>query len=220
MKLTPLIWDWDTPGPQPGWLLDCPADRPVVWQVWLPGSASAAPFLLDSLSADERGRMARFHRRDDRLRFLTGRGLLRLLLGEQLDEPPDQVALCTGRFGKPALAARSGPQFNVSHSGQLVIIAFHPVLEVGVDVEKMRGDVDHDAVARRIFGTGEYLRWSRLEKEEQDAEFFRLWTRHEARLKARGVGFDLESVQQGTPPPCFEIDLPSGYIGAASLCAG
>jgi hypothetical protein len=85
--------------------------------------ARAAPALRGLLGARELERLARFRQAADRERFLLGRGGLRWLLGTLLDCPAAELPLTEGSHGKPEL--RGGPQFNISHSGDLVLLAVH-----------------------------------------------------------------------------------------------
>src|ERR1700734_2020794 len=141
MKITPRIWSWDWADAGPSRLVECPTENPVVWQAWLPDDSAIQSRLFSLLSAEECAYMARFHRCEDQQRFLTGRGLLRILAGAHLDMLPQHVEFGHGAFGKPCLVStghRSGLHFNVSHSGKIVLLAFSFSHEVGVDVEEIR----------------------------------------------------------------------------------
>lgn len=218
MTLTPELWTWRDRHPRKLWLNDFPAAVPVVWQAWLTDDAAVLSHLTSLLSAEERARMERFRMSEDRQRFLVGRGLLRLLAGAQLDLPPESLALSHGPFGKPCLIQRPGApalHFNVSHSGKLVLLAFHPVHEVGVDVEEVRAARDWQDIAERVFSADEKRRLDHLNPEEWLAGFFQTWTRHEARLKSLGLGFSDENHSHlDAQLVCADLALPEGYRGA------
>jgi phosphopantetheinyl transferase len=76
-------------------------------------------------------------------------------------------------LGRPLLAAEhaSDIHFSVSHSGEMVAIAFSRAL-VGVDTEHKARPVDADLLRRWGLEAG------------QQREFLQLWTRNEAYLKA------------------------------------
>lgn len=220
MNLTPHVWNWELPRPAAGWLGECPAEIPLIWQARISDAASAHGDLLSVLSLEERIRMERFRIPEDQQRFLIGRGLLRIFLGVHLGVAASDVQLKYGPFGKPfAVCPPASPSahFNVSHSGDLVLLAFHPANEVGVDVEKVQPNRDWQAIAQRIFSADECRRLELVHPKEQVDAFFRAWTGHEARLKALGLGFSDE-----TPPAadrgtvCFDLVLPEGYQGAAA----
>lgn len=220
MKLTPQSWTWHNLQPDAAWLANCPADVPVVWQASLTDELGAQSYLFSLLSAEERSCLARFHQREDQQRFLIGRGLLRLLVGAHLNTPAERVEFGCGPFGKPFVGSRAGSaplHFNVSHSGELVLLAFHPVLEVGVDVEEVRPAADLATIARQIFTADEHRAWLQLVPASQPAALYQAWTRHEAGLKATGRGF---TGKQDTSLQCrldfFDLLLPDGYQGAAA----
>ena len=149
--------------------------------------ARAAPALRGLLGAGELERLARFRQAADRERFLLGRGGLRWLLGTLLDCPAAELPLTVGSHGKPEL--RGGPQFNISHSGDLVLLAVHRQLPIGVDVEQQRPDLDWEAIARRVLPARELQALRQLPPQRRAAGYLRAWCRLEAKLKARGAGF-------------------------------
>lgn len=218
MKLTPQLWKWDGTNPAAAWLAQCPPDVPVVWQSRLADDPATQSGLISLLSAEERARLARLHLREDQQRFLAGRGLLRLLIGAGLNLPPERVEFNYGPFGKPFLSPRAGTRalhFNVSHSGKLVLLAFSPAHEVGVDVEEVRREPDLETVARQIFSADEHRGWLRLNPAERLTTFYQAWTRHEAGLKAMGLGFIGEQdAALDARLVSFDLALPEGYQGA------
>jgi len=220
MNITPRAWTWPHTRLVEGWLNEGPPDLPIVWQAGLTDDAARLSDLISLLSADERARLERLQQHDDRQRFLIGRGLLRIFAGAQLGLPPERVEFQYGPFGKPFVIPRAGTtpfHFNVSHSGKLVLLAFHPACEVGVDVEEMRGGKDWEAVALRVFPAEEYRNWTRLKPDERTNGFFRAWTRHEATLKTLGLGFfDESGAEHHARLACFDLEMPEGYQGAAA----
>jgi 4'-phosphopantetheinyl transferase len=173
------------------------------------------------LSVPERERLARFRVQADQLRFLLGRGLLRTFVGAYQGVPAEQVEFQHGPFGKPAVVTPAGQpalQFNVSHSGQLVLLAFHPTQPVGVDVEALQPDFDWSEIARRMFPPDHYAKLACLQPRAGRAAFYQAWTRHEAVLKAVGRGFGEPAPSVTEPRPAvFDLQLPAGYRGAAAL---
>ncbi len=89
--------------------------------------------------------------------------------------------------------------------------------EVGVDLEKIREDVDGAAIVRRYFHPNEIQRLSETPEPQRLREFFRLWTRKEAWLKAKGQGMSHlnESAENETRFRIVELDL--GETCAAAL---
>jgi 4'-phosphopantetheinyl transferase len=142
---------------------------------------------------DERERADRFHFEVDQRRAVIGRGYLRLLLGQILDRPANKLQFEYDEFGKPSLIPNQGLplQFNVSHSGDMILIAITIGRAVGVDVERIRTDFDPDEIAARFFSANECKILASLAGPVRYKAFFACWTRKEAYLKARGVGLSL-----------------------------
>jgi 4'-phosphopantetheinyl transferase len=173
---------------------DCaPADDEVhVWRTNLDLLTSDSAGLRRILSSDERERVDRFHFEADRQRSLVGRACLRLLLGEILNLPANKLRFEYSEFGKPRLVPTQEQhlRFNLSHSGDLILVAITKGRAVGVDVERIRS-VDIDGVAARFFSINEYERLALLTGPGRYEAFYTCWTRKEAYLKARGEGLSI-----------------------------
>lgn len=130
-----------------------PEDEVHVWRTTLDMAASDFAKLRQILSPEKRERANRFHFEADRRRYVIGRGYLRLLLGEILGLPAHKLKFEYNEFGKPSLMPRQGLplQFNVSHSGGLILIAITMGRAVGIDVERIWTDLDLDGIAARFF---------------------------------------------------------------------
>jgi 4'-phosphopantetheinyl transferase len=170
-----------------------PDDEVHVWRTTLDMAASGFAKLRQILSPEEQERADRFHFEVDRRRSVIGRGYLRLLLGEILDLPANKLQFEYDEFGKPSLTPGQGLplQFNVSHSGDLILIAITVGRAVGVDVERIRTDLDPDSIAARFFSANECKILASLAGPVRYQAFFVCWTRKEAYLKARGIGLSL-----------------------------
>lgn len=225
MLLSPSRWSWSQP-PSP-LLRRLPGlgEPPVLW---LADLTEAGPLDRASavLSTDEWDRSARFHEEADRLRFRSARLFLRELLGWLLDRSPAALRFAAGPAGKPYLAfgyGRLRPLFNLSRSADLVVIALSGSHEVGVDVEHIDPAQDWSGVAAGFLAPEVFARWQALPPVARTSEFYRAWTRHEATVKAQGIGLagHDRNLTLGPAPSAvrhYEIALPDGYRGAAALC--
>jgi 4'-phosphopantetheinyl transferase len=177
-----------------------------VWRTTLSLPAKSLAGLEPILSADELERMHRFHFERDRRRYLIGRGLLRVLLGHYLGVAPDHLRFDYTPFGKPHLAtgqAARALQFNVSHSGELLLVAVTAGRALGVDVEQIRPDIEVEEIATRFFSSNEQGALGKLTGAAQVDAFFDCWTRKEAYIKAKGEGLSL-------PLDQFDVALMPG----------
>ena len=160
-----------------------------VWYVDLAVAAGTVARLAADLSPDERERADRFKLERDRRRFVLARRALRALLGGYLGVPPRELTLVYGAHGKPALGGQHAAlAFNVSHSGDVAVVAAGWSRALGVDVEAWRALPDLAALAARAFAPAERAVLDALAAIDQPAAFFRCWTRKEAFIKATGLG--------------------------------
>lgn len=171
------------------------------------------PGLEQLLTPDERQRADRLVDRQVRKRFIAGRGRLREILAGYLELEPAVLLLTTNPYGKPRLEDRHdhGLCFNLSHSGDLCILALARNCELGVDLEQVRDDLPFEAIARQFFSHHEQTEFFSLPPVLQPAAFYRCWTRKEAYLKACGSGFSSPSdicdvsLLPGQPPALLTL---------------
>jgi len=143
------------------------------------------------LSADEILRAGRFHFEKDRLHFSRCRSALRQVLSGYLQTPAAEVRFEYLAGGKPQLVTEQNPhslQFNVAHSAGVALIAVGSESRLGVDIEKIRSDVDTASLAERFFSLRERVGLQSLPDHLRVQGFFACWSRKEAFLKATGEG--------------------------------
>ena len=161
------------------------------------------------LSPDERERAARFRFDLHRNRYVAARAQLRLILSAHTGVAPEAIEFAYGTRGKPSV---DGIAFNVSHSGDIGIVAVTSSAPVGVDVELVRAVDDLRGMARISFSSSE--REQVLSASDPLAAFFRCWTRKEAYVKATGEGLsaalDAFTVDLGHAPAPIAFDAPNG----------
>lgn len=160
--------------------------------------------LCSGLPEAEQHRAGRFRVEAARNRFIVARAILRHELGTMLGVPASQLELALSERGKPRLAGPSSgrrPRFNLSHSGELVVLAVSDD-PVGVDVEAIRQVANADRLARRFFSPAERQAVAACCGERRDRAFLTIWTRKEAYLKATGlgVGMPLSGVETEPDP--------------------
>jgi 4'-phosphopantetheinyl transferase len=159
-----------------------------VWRVSLDVSEEARQCLAGCLSAEEKNRAARYRRGADRNQFIVARGSLRHILSRYLNGGPAELQFQLGRHGKPALVSDRPLHFNLSHSGDIALIAVARNRRVGVDVERVRPDFDWAPIARRFLLERDCAWLWALPTRVQVEAFFQLWTLKEALLKGHGHG--------------------------------
>lgn len=167
-------------------------ERVHVWQASVAAtSVTAMAALLDD---DEHARASRFVFSKDREQFVAARGWLRTFLGAYLSCDPRDVRFAYGAQGKPTCATVKNAvdlRFNVSHSGDVVLLAFACGRDVGVDVERMSVHVDPVELGRTCFSEAEQAVVQGTERSARLGAFFRFWTAKEAYIKLLGGGLSI-----------------------------
>ena len=201
-----------------------PADQVDVWVADLRLAPERRRGLERHLSPDERARAARFRRQADYDRFVAARGLLREVLAAALGLDPERVEIEATERGKPRLPPASDDlRFNASRSGERAAFAVASGREVGVDVERMRDDLDVATVARRALSPAELRAWLELSPARRTPDFFAAWARTEAYAKGRGEGLALgldriETEPAPDRPGRLRILEPGGDAGVWEAC--
>ena len=140
--------------------------------------------MLGLLPEPDQAKAMRFRKREDRLRCVTGRLMIRALAAVRLGQA--DIPLLISAYGKPFFAEENAVQFSLSHAGKLVVLAFgdHPL---GVDVEENRPLAWRELAS--VFGNEEQRL---LEADEDPAGlFYRFWTAREAFSKEEGRGLPI-----------------------------
>ncbi len=193
----------------PEQILPLQSDTVAIWGAHVPGMVARMDALQAVLTESERVKADRLSVAGQRNALIVARGALRVLLGAYAQRDPAELEFSFSDQGKPFLD-QCPVSFNVSHSGEWVVLAAGCGREVGVDIEKIRTNIDVYAVARRFFHPAEMT----LIKQAGDpsAFFFQVWARKEALVKARGAAI-LQHIKSASIP-LTENGLPdAGMAG-------
>jgi 4'-phosphopantetheinyl transferase len=163
-----------------------------VWSISLLQTPQDLATLESVLSAQERERAAAFLLPAPRRQFIVARAALRTLLGRYLGVSPSACSFALNAHGKPSLQPSSPVRFNVSHAGNLVLIAISDGIDLGVDVEAHRRTDDLDSLAASILCPPDLELWRAAAAVEGAAAFYRIWTCKEAVAKAIGCGLAMD----------------------------
>ena len=154
--------------------------------------AKIADFTIDNLapllSDAERVRLDRFRQTVDKERHALAHSLKRIVVSQYVSCAPSELSFSQSSFGKPFCLHSEAPRFNLSHSGDWVVLAVSTEGEVGVDVEFVR-EFDTDGIIRRIGSAREINVYQNSDSPKQC--FLHLWTQKEAISKACGQGISV-----------------------------
>lgn len=195
--------------------LDPPAAGVHVWRGDLdqPGWPGA-----DGLPEDERERATAILRPPARRRWVASRWLLRGVLARYLARPAADIGLEAGEHGKPYLAEPTGDlAFNLSHSGNLALVAVAAGREVGVDIELISEERDPVALAEKGLGPQAAAAVRAAPDDERSRVFHRHWADHEARLKCLGVGLGGEVPPGAAAVTVLQLDLGPDFAASVAV---
>lgn len=111
--------------------------------------------------------------------YLLTRCLLRQELARRLNTAPQSIKLEYSQHGKPGLPGHP-LHFNLSHSADLLCLAFHHA-PVGIDVQELRPRTVSERLAERIMCPKQLKKWQQRGKSPE--EFFTCWCIAEALVK-------------------------------------
>lgn len=143
------------------------------------------------LMDDEIEKARRFHYKKDKDNYIICRGALRNLISSSIDINPQEIIFKYNSFGKPELSLSQnikGLKFNLSHSGDLCLIAVTNDLDIGVDIEKVSYIENCSSIAQNFFSESEIMLLRFASNDERQELFYNLWTQKEALVKASGKG--------------------------------
>lgn len=163
-----------------------------VWRISLTQPTEASS-LWATLSVEEQTRAARLVREELRSRYVIAHGWARKILARYLGLLPGEIRYEYGDYGKPRIqptGSSARVDFNLTHSGDIALIAVTPGTQVGIDIEAHNRKTDFLELAARTFSVAEREALAALADDETllTAGFFACWTRKEAYLKATGHG--------------------------------
>jgi len=145
-----------------------------------------APYLL---SHEESNRAQKYHFEKDKRVYESGHVFIRKVLSHYISIEPSKLELTPLVNQKPKLEnAPFNIHFNISHSGNKILIAIGFSSDVGIDVEKVIPDFDMDGFAEANYHPNELAHFRSLGNNSETEYFYTIWTRKEAWLKLTGEG--------------------------------
>ena len=169
-----------------------------VWRIAVSETQLPKSKFKTILSQPELAKAEKFNRSKDRLQFITAKSFLKILLARYINTTPEQVQFSEELNGKPILQMEFpvSIEFNLSHAMEMILIALSHS-KVGIDVEYIDRHLDFKQLIPHIFSTPECHFLG--DSNNMINDFYSLWTRKEALVKATGLGIS----EQLTSIPCL-----------------
>ena len=148
--------------------------------------------LLESLYLQRKEAVLRFNNNNAAYTSLSAGLLLMEAYRKIYGVSGQNISIEKGEYGKPYIVGNEEFKFNLSHSGDYVVIAYtkdKDVNALGIDIERIRSEESDMMVAHRFFTKDEidYIS-DGLECSDQDTRFYKIWTMKEAYIKMTGKG--------------------------------
>ncbi len=143
------------------------------------------------LSEEEQHQANRFYFAKDQERYIVARGLLRHILSWYVACKPASISFIYNKYGKPELSPICNPldlNFNLSHSGEIILYSFILHSAIGIDVERICPKSDYENIVYSHFSDIEKEMFSKIPDRDKNKAFFHYWTRKESYIKALGMG--------------------------------
>jgi len=143
------------------------------------------------LSNNEVKRADKMKTKKKKRQYIITRGMIKKLLSIIIDKDPHKIEFSYNHHGKPFINEKYNGysvEFNTSHSGRYGLIAITLDNKVGVDIQKIKPEIDFRALSSRFFSNNERNELLKLEKHEQQEAFYLGWVRKESFIKATGMG--------------------------------
>lgn len=170
-----------------------------IWQYPLLTEFSEARLLL---SEDELARASRYHFDRHRRRFTIARAMLRLILARYGSVSANELEFTQNQYGKPQVLQVSGLQFNLSHSGDMALLAVGCDYPLGIDLEFFAAR-PFEGIGNQMFSSAENQALQNVPLILKPLAFFHIWAQKEALIKACGLGLSY-------PTQAFDVPaLPS-----------
>lgn len=146
----------------------------IVFDTWKPVS-TVPPLSTDSIH------LWRFPN------LLHNRVHRRRILSEYLNIAPEKLQFKKGRHGKPYVDwPQTTIQFSISHSNSLCLMAVHPHIEIGIDIERIQPRTHMLKIAHRMFTPQISDKLANTPPNNRLKLFYYHWTQLEAQIKACG----------------------------------
>lgn len=180
----------------------------------------ASENFFDVLDIFEKKRADKFILAEDRLRFVTCRSVLKVLLSPLLDIPAVKIQFEYSPNGKPMLPGMNSIQFSVSHCRNIMLWGISNGNAIGVDVEHSEIEISENVFAS-VCSEEELSEMKRTPEQLRHAFIVDRWTKKEAVLKAMGCRAEMLALLW---PEIVKdqwmiesVDLLGGYRGAVAI---
>jgi 4'-phosphopantetheinyl transferase len=174
--------------------------------LWEFSLAQELPDANQLLNPSEQARGNRFYFSHHKRRFCTARAVMKIILSRYLNTSPRRLEFTYNPQGKPEIITSQKLHFNLSHTGDLALLAIGKGFPMGVDIEQYSAR-SYEGIAKNLFADSELAEFIKLPTPLKPAIFFHIWAQKEAFIKACGLGLSYPTKQFAVPttPPTKQL---------------
>lgn len=143
----------------------------------------------EKITKERRDKINKFINKKDKIRSLIAEILLRTILVEELGLNNINFAIRKNKYGKPYLEEGGEVNFNISHSGDLVVCAVDNK-PIGIDIEQIL-EIDYQSIVESFFSKSDVEFILSAGNENKLERFYEIWTLKESYIKAKGMGLSI-----------------------------
>ena len=147
--------------------------------------------LYTYLSKEELAKFQKLKLEKVKTRYIFSKGLTRYYLSKYTNKSPKDIVILHNEYGKPKCTLNK-IEYNVSHSGNIIIHAFTKVNPIGIDIEYKKDINNYKTLAKRFFNEIEYNNIANTQINKQRDLFYKIWTAKESYIKFKGKGLFLD----------------------------
>jgi len=169
------------------WVFDCAN--------WFPSESDWSK-ASRSIQLEEKERIGRFVFKRDAKRSIIGQLMIRKFVSEACHIPWSQIKTKRDNNNKPIIDGFN-LNFNVSHDGNLVVLAGEENTIIGIDIMRncYKGGKSLNEFFRLMFRNFHTNEWAYINKgtdTNKISSFFRFWCLKESYVKATGTGLTID----------------------------
>lgn len=162
-----------------------------LWQGEIAATEADYPYHWQILDPAEQRHANAFKNEPLRRRYVEIHAQLRIVLAGAVNTTPEQLRIHNAEYGKPYLVDYPDLAFNLSHTGNKMVVAIAHNCDLGVDIEQCKPRKNLAALVDKCFAEEEKSYWQQLPESQQTQAFYHFWVRKEAFVKATGRGIAL-----------------------------
>jgi len=133
-----------------------------------------------------------FYQTKDQISSLISKYSLRFLLNNYLNLNFKNYDFEFNKYSKPFIPNFINAlnlQYNLSHSGEYLLISLNCYDNIGIDIEFMNKKIEIECLKDQFFSKYELDIWKTLKEDEKIEYFYKVWACKESILKGIGMGF-------------------------------